>query len=98
MFFSNKDNPLEIADADRRYNVCQTGLNLDKLSWWDKEKTYQDIMLELPEIAVYLASFEIDMKKYNEVYDTVARQEMINASLEHEVEFARKPSPQSKTK
>ncbi len=90
MFFSNKDNPLEIADADRRYNVCQTGPNLDKLGWWNKETTYDAIMDELPEIALYLASFEIDEKKYNEVYDTVARQEMIDASLDHEIEFARK--------
>ncbi len=90
MFFSNKDNPLEIADADRRYNVCQTGPNLDKLSWWNKEETYDKIMEELPEIATYLASFDINMKKYNEVYDTVARQEMIDASLDHEIEFSRK--------
>lgn len=88
LFFSNEGIPVLIESNDRRFNVVETGGNLQTQSWFNAEIVFQEIARELPRFAQYLMNFEYDAQKAKSVIGNVAKELMVNAGMNRFEEFA----------
>lgn len=82
---SNEAVPVQISGAkDRRFNVSNTGPNLQELDWY---QAIPDINLpsllqeELEEFVIYLASIKTSAAQTRKIYSNQARQNLVQDSI-----------------
>ncbi len=81
MFFSNKENPLEIDEGDRRFNVVSIPHKLNQTDWWIDDITDKALFKEIPGICAWLGNLTVSKSKYNFVLKNQAKAEMIEDNL-----------------
>ena len=94
LFFSNADNPVEVEDGDRRYNVVDCQSKLTNLSWWKSGAGGCGDILEGKEmaydIALFFASYDCDMEMYDDYVENQTRADIIEDNLSNEDIFCKK--------
>ncbi len=78
MLNSNKPNPIELDNDDRRWNMIVTNKPLTSCSWFKLGTTGDKMLEESSEFGAYLMNFKIDMKKaLNIMTKSVAKENVI---------------------
>lgn len=107
-FASNNQNPLIIANDDRRFNVApRQERKINQNTWWPGDSVVESVVDgELQEFVWYLRQYKIDESKINRVIDNEAKrklqslsktvaEEFFNAVLEGNVSWLRDNLPKS---
>lgn len=80
LFFSNESVPVFIEDQDRRFNIIETGCNLDKLEFFnsDPENFLISLEEEIPMFAQFLVNWNYDANKAKKVINNSVKQNLIS--------------------
>ncbi len=94
LFFSNKDNPIEVEVGDRRLNLLDCRTKLESHDWWVAGVGGTGDQLEskeiAQEIAQYFANYNCDPVLYDSLIKNDSRNEAIEANLANEEIFCKK--------
>lgn len=90
LFFSNESVPVFIEDQDRRFNVIETGKNLNKKVEFnsDPEKFIVSLEEEVPMFAQFLMNWNYDEIKAKTVLNNKAKQKLVEIGRTKYEEFA----------
>jgi len=80
LFFSNESVPVFIEDQDRRFNIIETGCNLDKMDFFnaDPESFIASLEEEVPMFAQFLMNWNFDSNKAKKVINNAVKQNLIS--------------------
>ena len=92
LFFSNENVPIFIEQQDRRFNVVDTGGNLNKQDWFETDpiEFIENLENEIPAFAQFLMNWKYDSLKASRVFTNNAKASMISSGMNRYEEFVHK--------
>ncbi|MFA6234120.1 MAG: DUF5906 domain-containing protein [Bacteroidota bacterium] len=88
VFFSNEAVPLVVEQSDRRFTIVRTGGNLLKKDFFNGDRFFRRIQVELVSFAQFLRNYAFDESLANSVLDTAEKQHLVSAVMGRFEEFA----------